>query len=56
MKKKIKYTNEKIGKLKLVKDFLPKPEELVLKENNIKVTLNSTKSNIDFLKDISKKP
>jgi hypothetical protein len=26
MKKKIKYTNEKIGKVEVVKDFLPKPE------------------------------
>lgn len=29
MKKKITYTNEKIGKVEVVKDFLPKPEQLV---------------------------
>ena len=33
MKKKIIYTNEKIEKVEVVKDFLPKPEELVFKQN-----------------------
>ena len=36
MKKKIKYTNEKIGKVEVVKDLLSKPEELVFKEDNVK--------------------
>ena len=36
MKGKIKYTNEPIGKIKLVEDFLPSPEELVLKDETIK--------------------
>jgi hypothetical protein len=34
MKKKIKYTNIKIGKVEVVKDFIPKPEKLVFKETN----------------------
>ena len=34
MKKKIIYSDEKIGKVKVVKDFLPKPEDLVFKEDN----------------------
>ena len=40
MKKKIKYSNEKIGKVEVVKDFLPKPEDLIFKENNVKGALN----------------
>jgi len=28
MKKKIKYSDEKIGKVEITEDFLPKPEEL----------------------------
>jgi hypothetical protein len=32
MKKKIKNTDEKIGKIKIVKDFLPTPEELSSKK------------------------
>ncbi|MEO6695131.1 MAG: CopG family transcriptional regulator [Ignavibacteria bacterium] len=55
MKKKIKYTNENLGKLEVVRDFLPKPEELVLKENNVKVTLNLSKSSVDFFKKVANK-
>ena len=32
MKRKIKYTDEPMGKLKAVNDFLPPPDQLVLKE------------------------
>lgn len=55
MKKKIKYSNEKIGKVKIVKDFLPKPEDLIFKEDTVKVTLNLNKSSIEFFKQIAKK-
>ncbi len=55
MKKKIKYTNEKIGKVEVVKDFLPKPDELVFKEDNVKVTLNLSRSSVEFFKEIAKK-
>jgi len=50
MKQKIKYTDEPIGKIKIVKDFLPKPDELVFKEDTIKVTLHLSKSSIDYFK------
>ena len=55
MKKKIKYSNEKIGRVELVKDFLPKPEELVFKEETVKVTLNLSKSSIEFFKGLAQK-
>ena len=55
MKKKIKYSGEKIGEVEVVKDFLPKPEELVFKENTVKVTLNLSKSSIEFFKGIAHK-
>ncbi|MBL1294557.1 MAG: hypothetical protein COB61_011905 [Thiotrichales bacterium] len=32
MKKTIQYSNKPIGDLKLMPDFLPSPEELVLKQ------------------------
>jgi hypothetical protein len=38
MKSKIKYSDEPMGKLKVVNDFLPPPEQLVVKEDNVKVT------------------
>lgn len=55
MKKKIKYKNEKIGKVEVVKDFLPKPEDLIFKETTVKVTLNLSKSSIEFFKEIAQK-
>lgn len=39
-----------MGKLKVIKDFLPPPEQLVLKEENVKVTIALNKSSIDFFK------
>lgn len=55
MKKKIKYSDKKIGEVKAVKDFLPKPEELVFKEDTVKVTLNLSRSSIEFFKGIARK-
>jgi len=54
MKAKIKYTNEPIGDIEIIKDFLPSPEELVFNESDIKVTINLKKSSLDFFKDIAK--
>ena len=50
MKSKIKYTNEPMGKLRAVKDFLPSPEQLVMKEENVKVTISLNKSSIEYFK------
>ena len=36
--KRIKYTDEPI-EAKIIKDFLPSPDQLILKEDNVKVTL-----------------
>ena len=54
MKEKIKYSDHKIGRVKIIKDFLPKPEELVFKDESVKVTLNLSKSSIDFFKSLAK--
>lgn len=51
----IKYTDEPIGKIKIVEDFLPPPDQLVLKEETVKVTLSLTKDSVDFFKKIAKK-
>ena len=50
MSTKIKYTDEPIGKIKIVKDFLPPPEELVFREEGVKVTLALSKKSVDFFK------
>jgi hypothetical protein len=51
MKKKIRYKEERLGRLKVVPDFLPSPGELVFrKEDNVKVTLSLSRASIDFFK------
>ena len=54
MKKKTKYSNEPI-EAKVIKDFLPSPSELVLKEKKTKVTLTLTDKSLKFFKDNAKK-
>jgi len=49
-KSKVRYTDEPIGKIKVIPDFLPKPSELVAKEETVKVTLLLTKESVDFFK------
>ena len=43
-----------MGELKIVDDFLPPPDKLVLKEDNVKVTLSLKKSSINFFKEQAK--
>jgi predicted DNA binding CopG/RHH family protein len=54
MKSKTKYTEEPMGHLRVVKDFLPPPEKLVFKEDNVKVTISLKKSSINFFKEHAK--
>ena len=55
MKKKINYTNEPLGKIRVVRDFLPPPEKLAFKEENTKVTMMLSKASLDFFKNVAKK-
>ncbi len=55
MKKKIKYTDEPMGKVRVVSDFLPSPEELALKDETVKVTIALSKTSVDFFKKEAKK-
>ncbi|MDA8083702.1 MAG: hypothetical protein M0024_08615 [Nitrospiraceae bacterium] len=55
MKTKIKYTDEPMGELSVVKDFVPPPDKLILKEENVKVTIALKKDSIDFFKREAKK-
>lgn len=55
MKKKIKYTDEPLEKVRVISDFLPSPEELVLKDETIKVTIALSKASVDFFKTEAKK-
>lgn len=55
MSKTIQYSNEPIGDLKLIPDFLPSPEELALKQQNTKVTISLSTESVAYFKDTAKK-
>jgi len=50
MTKKIVYTDEPMGELEVLGDFLPSPAELAFREDGVKVTLALSKSSVDFFK------
>ena len=50
MNSKIRYSDEPIGKVEIVPDFLPSPAELAFREEGVKVTLALSKKSVDFFK------
>lgn len=50
MSAKIKYTNEPLGQLNVIRDFLPSPEQLAFREEGVKVTLALSKESVEFFK------
>ena len=54
MKRIIKYTDEPMENVKITKDFLPSPEELIFKDKTVKVTIALSKSSVDYFKEIAK--
>jgi predicted DNA binding CopG/RHH family protein len=55
MKKKIKYSDEPLNDVRIVEDFLPSPENLVFRDETVKVTISLSRQSVDFFKDIAKK-
>ena len=55
MKKKIVYTDEPLGDMEVITDFLPAPAELAFREEGVKVTLALSKSSVDFFKSEASK-
>jgi len=55
MNKQIQYSEEPIGGIKLISDFLPSPEELALKKQNTKVTISLSSESVAYFKDAAKK-
>jgi hypothetical protein len=51
----VKYTDGDIGRLRVIEDFLPPPEALVPREENVKVTLSLSRRSVDFFKREGKK-
>ncbi|MDO8519511.1 MAG: CopG family transcriptional regulator [Deltaproteobacteria bacterium] len=55
MKNKIIYTDEPMGKIRIIRDFLPPPEELAFKEDQVKVTIALSKTSVAYFKKQARK-
>jgi predicted DNA binding CopG/RHH family protein len=55
MKKRIQYSDEPIGNIRQIADFLPSPEELALRNRNTKVTITLSKESVDYFKKEAEK-
>ena len=50
----VKYMAGEIGRVRVVEDFLPSPDALVPREENVKVTLSLSRRSVDFFKQAAK--
>ncbi len=55
MSKQIQYSNEPLGKLRIVPDFLPSPEELAVKNKSTKITITLSAESVAYFKETAKK-
>jgi hypothetical protein len=46
----VKIGKGEIGRVRIVEDFLPSPDRLVLREQNVKVTLSLSQRSVAFFK------
>ena len=54
MNKSIRYTDEPLGDVEIVSDFLPSPADLVLKQQQTKVTISLSTDSVEFFKAAAK--
>lgn len=50
MSARIKYTNEPFGNPRAIRDFLPSPEELAFRDEDVKITITLSKKSVEFFK------
>ena len=50
MSEKTRYTDEPLGDLEVVPDFLPRPEDLVFRDEGVKVTIALSRRSVEFFK------
>src|SRR3990172_650948 len=51
MSTNIRYTDEPLGRLKVVRDFLPRPEDLVFRDEGVKVTIAMSKPSFESVSE-----
>lgn len=55
MNKQIQYSDEPMGEINLIVDFLPSPLELAVKNKNTKVTISLSSESVAYFKDVAEK-
>ncbi len=55
MSRPIRYSDEPMGEIRRVADFLPSPEELALKNQQTKVTISLSAESVAFFKEAAKR-
>lgn len=55
MSERIRYTDEPLGDLEVVPDFLPRPEDLAFRDEGVKVTIALSKRSVEFFKSEAQK-
>lgn len=50
MSGRITYTDEPLGRVQVIADFLPSPAELAFREEGVKVTLALSRKSVEFFK------
>ena len=52
--KTVKYSAGEIGRVHVIEDFLPSPDELVARDDTVKVTLQLSRRSVDYFKRAAK--
>jgi len=47
--------DEPLGRIRIIEVFLPPPDQLILKDDRIKVTISLSRSSVRFFKSYAKK-
>lgn len=50
MKEKANYTTKTFGRFSITNDVLPSPENLIAREDTVKVTISLSKTSVEFFK------
>lgn len=54
-RKRKKLSHEPIGRVKIVEDFLPRPDKLLIKPKPVKITITLSQDSVDFFKEVAHK-
>jgi predicted DNA binding CopG/RHH family protein len=51
----VKTSKGEIGRIRMIEDFLPSPDRLMMREDNVKVTLSLSQRSVAFFKRAAQK-